>query len=65
MADIPDGLDATGIRMAIAWEIAKKGYEHAGPGAPEQRVEMLVNLFNQAYHGLRKEPKQDKGPARS
>ena len=63
MPDIPDGLDDMGIRMAIAWEIAKAGFAYSRPKHggraedPEGIVEIYTDLYNRAYFGLMKEPK--------
>lgn len=64
MSDIPDGLTDHGVRMAIAWEIAKKafGYARDAYGVktehPEGMTAIFCDLFNRAFYGLLEQPKQ-------
>lgn len=62
MSDIPDGVDSTVARMAIAWEIAKDAMIYSSEtrgGAVTNdtgRVDIWVELFNKAFFSLKQKP---------
>jgi len=63
MADIPDTTDTSVAKIAVAWMIAKEGFNTwiraVNPQADTDiaRVDKLVEFFNRAYHGLMQQPK--------
>jgi len=58
MSDIPDGVDFKTAQMAVAWEIAKKSFTNPAVSGTE-RAKQLIELFNQAYYGIVRDPKKE------